>query len=406
MKILMALDYYRPNVSGLTLYVEHLAEGLAARGHEVSVLTHRHLAELPEESHENGVRVLRAPVGGRLGKALIAHPAAIPRAAAEIDRADVLHLHSPLVRAVGLSTLAATLRVPIVVTYHCDLQTPSGLIHRLVEIYARVSQNFALDRAKSAVTYTEDYARNTRALSDRIDKVRWILPPVTEPPETGRTEAQVREQYRVRGGPVLLFLGRFAEEKGLFFLLEALTRVRERYPDAALVLAGENKLVPGETVGERLAPLLADPDSGVVATGIVHPDAVADLFTMSDLLVLPSINSTESFGLVQVEAMLRGVPVVASNLPGVRQPTRMTGMGEVAPIGDSEGLARQILKVLGSPERYLRPRAEIRAMFSLEKTLMDYEAVYSSALGRLAAGAMDGGGGGGGAERAAGRELL
>jgi glycosyltransferase involved in cell wall biosynthesis len=123
----------------------------------------------------------------------------------------------------------------------------------------------------------------------------------------------------------------------------------------------------------------------VVATGIVHPDAIADLFTMSDLLVLPSINATESFGLVQIEAMLRGVPVVASDLPGVRQPTRMTGMGEVAPIGDSAGLARQILKVLASPERYLRPRAEIRAMFSLEKTLSDYESLYRSALGLGAA---------------------
>ncbi len=131
----------------------------------------------------------------------------------------------------------------------------------------------------------------------------------------------------------------------------------------------------------------------------MHPDAIADLFTMSDVLVLPSINSTESFGLVQVEAMLRGVPVVASNLPGVRQPTRMTGMGEIAPIGDSEGLARQILKVLASPERYLRPREEIRAMFSLEKTLDDYEAVYRSAVG---AGAAHGDVVG----KAAGRELL
>jgi glycosyltransferase involved in cell wall biosynthesis len=381
MKILMALDYYRPNVSGLTLYVEHLAEGLAARGHDVSVLTHRHLPELPPESRENGVRIVRAPVGGRLGKALIAHPTAIPRAVTEIGRADVVHLHSPLVRAVGLSTLAATLRVPVVVTYHCDLQPPAGLLHRFVELVARVSQNFALDRAERAVTYTEDYARHTRALADRIEKVGWILPPVTDPPDTGRTEAQVRERYGVRGEPVLLFLGRFAEEKGLFFLLEAHELIRKRFPGAALVLAGENKLVPGETVGERLAPLLADPNSGVVATGIVRPDSIADLFTMSDVLVLPSINSTESFGLVQVEAMLRGVPVVASNLPGVRQPARMTGMGEIAPIGDSEGLAKQILRVLESPDRYFRPRAEIRAMFSLDRTLADYESVYSSAMG-------------------------
>jgi len=76
--------------------------------------------------------------------------------------------------------------------------------------------------------------------------------------------------------------------------------------------------------------------------------------------------------------MLRGVPVVASNLPGVRQPARMTGMGEIAPIGDAPGLAEQILKVLESPERYRRPRDEIRKMFSRERTLSEYEAVYRS----------------------------
>ena len=102
---------------------------------------------------------------------------------------------------------------------------------------------------------------------------------------------------------------------------------------------------------------------------------------MADVLVLPSINSTESFGLVQIEAMLRGVPVVASDLPGVRQPARMTGMGEIAPIADAVGLARQIVKVLESPQRYFRPRDEIRAMFSTERTLTEYEGVYRGAIG-------------------------
>jgi glycosyltransferase involved in cell wall biosynthesis len=380
MKILMALDYYRPNVSGLTLYVEHLAEGLANRGHEVSVLTHRHRDDLPALSEENGVRVVRAAVAGRVGKAQIS-PAIQAHAAAEISRSDLLHLHAPLVNAVPFAFFASLLRVPLVVTYHCDLTTPSGLLQRFVEIVARASQNFALDRAARAVTYTEDYARHTPALADRIDKVGWILPPVAEPPDTGRTEPEVRERFGIRGRPVLLFLGRFAEEKGLFFLLEALERVRRGHPDATLVLAGENRFVPGETVGERLRPLLEDPASGVVATGVVPPREIADLFTVADVLVLPSINATESFGLVQVEAMLRGVPVVASNLPGVRQPARMTGMGEIAPIGDAAGLAEQILKVLGAPDRYFRPRDAIRSLFSTEKTLSDYEAVYRLAAG-------------------------
>lgn len=377
MKILMALDYYRPHVSGLTLYVEHLAEGLVKRGHSVRVLTHQHLPELPRVSEENGVRVVRAPVALRVGKALVS-PAILAKALVEVPRSDVLHLHAPLVNAVPLAFLGATLRVPIVVTFHCDLQTPPGAGSGLVEMLARASQDFALDRAARVVTYTEDYARNTQPLRDRLEKVGWILPPVNDPPETGRTSEQVRERFQVRGAPVLLFLGRFAEEKGLPVLVEAFAEVRQRFPAAVLLLAG-SKSVPGETVLERIAPLLADPASGLIAPGIVPPDEVADLFTISDLLVLPSINATESFGLVQVEGMLRGVPSVASDLPGVRQPVRLTGMGEISPIGDARGLAREILKVLGSPERYRRPRQQIRAMFDPERTFSEYEAVYASA---------------------------
>lgn len=379
MKILMALDYYRPNYSGLTLYAERLAGGLARRGHAVSVLTHRHRPELALESEENGVRIVRAAVAGRLGKALVS-PAILARALREVPRSDVLHLHAPLVNAVPLAFIASTLRVPIVVTYHCDLQTPSSLGQRFVEVVARASQHFALERASRIITNTEDYARHSRPLVDRAEKVGWILPPTLEPVATGRTADEVRRRFEITGHPVVLFLGRFAEEKGLPALLSAFSEIRRRLPEAALVLAGPQN-VAGESVLDQVAPLLADPSSGVFATGAVPPETLSDLFTIANVLVLPSINSTESFGMVQVEAMLRGVPVVASDLPGVRQPVRMTGMGEIARPGDAADLARQILAVLEAPERYRRPHAEIQALFSEERTLSEYEAVYRSVAG-------------------------
>lgn len=375
----MALDYYRPNVSGLSLYVERLAHALAGRGHAVTVLTHRHLPRLPAEEREGPVRVVRAPVLARLGKALVS-PALLATARREMGQADVLHLHAPLVPAIPLALLARARRLPFIVTYHCDLRTPPGLVSRIVESVARFSQNFALDRAARVVTYTEDYAKNTPSLARRSGRVGWILPPVPDPLPSALSPLEVQEKYGIRGKPVLLFLGRFAEEKGLPELLTAFTDVRRKFPQAQLVLAGERDSVPGETVGARLAPLLADAASGVTATGLVPPDRVSELFSVADVLALPSINSTESFGLVQVEGMLCGVPSVASDLPGVRQPVTMTGMGAIAPIRDAAGLARQLLAVLESPERYRRSREEIRRTFSLEETVDNYETVYRAAI--------------------------
>ncbi|HYK42849.1 MAG TPA: glycosyltransferase family 4 protein [Thermoanaerobaculia bacterium] len=379
MRILMALDYYRPYVSGLAVYVERLGHALAARGHRVTVLTHRHAESLPGAEEGDGIRIVRAPVLTRVGKALVA-PALLREARRELRRADVFHLHAPLATAAPLAAIASSQGVPFIVTYHCDLRTPAGLSQRLVEAIARGSQNFALDRAARVVTYTEDYARNTESLAERPERVGWILPPVPDPRPSALDREAARRRYGIRGGPVLLFLGRFAEEKGLPVLLSAFDLLRRTHPDAALVLAGEKDAVPGERVGERLAPLLADPSSGIVATGLVPPDRVAELFAAADVLVLPSLNSTESFGLVQVEAMLCGVPSVASDLPGVRQPVRMTGMGEIARIGDAQDLAEKIAKVLASPGTYRRSRAQVRAVFSIDRTCAEYEAVYETAL--------------------------
>lgn len=376
----MALDYYRPNVSGLSLYVERLAGALARRGHGVTVLTHRHRPDLPREERQDGVRIVRAPVAARFGKALLS-PAIVAAAGRELERADLLHLHAPLVPAVPLAMLATQRQVPLIVTYHCDLRPPPGVVQRLVETVARASQNFALDRAARVVTYTEDYARNTDALAERPERVTWVLPPVPDPDPGPLLPAEIRRRYGIRGDPVILFLGRFAEEKGLPYLIDAFEEVRRSFPQATLVLAGEKESVPGETVGERLGPLLADPGSGIVATGLVAPEKTGGLFSIADVLVLPSINSTESFGLCQVEAMLCGVPSVASNLPGVRQPVRMTGMGEIAEIADAADLARQLIRVLGSPAAYRKDYETIRRTFDLERTVSDYEEIYRRAEG-------------------------
>jgi len=95
---------------------------------------------------------------------------------------------------------------------------------------------------------------------------------------------------------------------------------------------------------------------------------------------VPSLNSTESFGLVQVEAMLCGTPSIASNLPGVRVPPQSTGMGEVVPIGDSPALAKAIIRILDSRERYIRPRADIEAMYSTPRTAEFYEQLFEELI--------------------------
>src|SRR5262249_7947230 len=162
-------------------------------------------------------------------------------------------------------------------------------------------------------------------------------------------------------------------EKGVEYLLEALPRVLAEIPDACIAFTGAFK----DTVGEedyqaRLRPLLQRHRDRLRFLELMGPRDLASFFSLCHVLAVTSLNSTESFGVVQAEAMLSGTPVVSTNLPGVRQAVRLTGMGEVVPCGDSAALATALVRVVRGRERYLRPRQQIEAIFGVEGPVAEY----------------------------------
>jgi glycosyltransferase involved in cell wall biosynthesis len=176
---------------------------------------------------------------------------------------------------------------------------------------------------------------------------------------------------------------RLAAEKGVEVLVEAMPRLLAAHPRLKVLFAGQYQNVVGEEdVYRRLMPVIErlGPEHWQFL-GVLRQDQMPAFFGACDVLVVPSLNSTESFGLVQVEAMLCGTPSIASNLPGVRQPPLMTGMGEVVPVGDAAALAEAILRVLERPGDYRRPRSQIEEAFSLDRTLSGYESLFAELAG-------------------------
>ena len=99
-----------------------------------------------------------------------------------------------------------------------------------------------------------------------------------------------------------------------------------------------------------------------------------------DVLVLPSLNSTEAFGLVQIEAMINGIPCVASNLPGVRQPVIMHHMGEIVSIGDSEKLSTALIKVMSESDIYRNKYHEIKDKYIPDNVAIEYEKIFEKIM--------------------------
>jgi glycosyltransferase involved in cell wall biosynthesis len=381
MKILVALTYYRPHVSGLTIYVERLSRALAAHGHQVTVLTSQYDRALPLRETMYGMQIMRVPVLMRVSKGVIM-PTIGFHATRLVPAHDVISVHLPQLDATGIALRGKLFRRPVVVTYHSDLILPPSLINWVANRVSDLGNHAAARLADVMVTYTEDFARHSPFLSQYLSKVRAIPPPVEMPEPDPEAVRAFRAQHRLNGhGPVIGMAARLAAEKGVEYLLEALSAILERYPDVRVIHAGPRERVIGEAAYfRRLAPLLDRHRDRYTFVGTLTPEQMAVFFRSCDVHVLPSINSTETFGLVQVEAALCGTPTVASALPGVRMPTRMTGMGLTVPPRDVRALADAICEILAHREQYLRPRAPIAEQFSPMATAERYEELFRALL--------------------------
>lgn len=383
MKILTVLTYYRPHTSGLTIYVERLAKSLVKLGHEVTVLTSQYEKDLPRDEVVDGVRILRAPVLFRVSKGVIM-PTFGWLAWKLVASHDVIHLHLPQFDAAGVALRGKIMGKPTLITYHCDLLLPKSILNRLINWVVDLMNHLAGLLADRVCAYTDDFASHSPFLLRYADKLEVIYPPVVMPQVSEQEVAEFQAQANPENlSPVIGMATRFATEKGVEILLKALPAIMEEFPNTKVLYAGQYQDVMGESAYfQRLLPLIRTyQDQGRWEfLGVLGQDEMARFYSCLDVLVVPSLNSTETFGLVQIEAMIRGTPSIASNLPGVRVPPRLTGMGEVVPIGDPGALAEAILNVVSAPEKYHRPGNEIADQFDPMVNAAAYQALYARLL--------------------------
>jgi glycosyltransferase involved in cell wall biosynthesis len=376
LRVLLALTYYRPHVSGLTIYGERLARGLAGRGHRVTVLTSRYHPRLPAREICDGVEIVRVPVALKVSKGVIM-PLFPAYAATLVRRHDVINIHMPQFEAALLAGLGRMLGKPVLLTYDCDLKLPAGWLNRVVEKCLGPLNRTAARWSQGIVATAEDYARHSPFLSRYLDKLTAITPVIELPAIDDRITQRLQQRWKLRR-PLIGFAARFAAEKGVEYLLQALPAILAEVPNVQIVFTGAYK----DTVGEEaywqgLLPLIDRHRERLIFLDLLADNEMPSFFALCDVLAVTSLNSTEAFAMVQAEAMLCGTPVVATDLPGVREVVRRTGMGEIVAPGDSAGLAQALVRVLKQRTQYVRPAAEIAAAFDPQHSIARYEALFS-----------------------------
>jgi len=342
----MALTYYAPYVSGLSDAARAIAEGLAGRGWRVTVVATRHQPDLPARETLNGVDVVRTPVIARIGKGTVS-PAFVPAAARAAGRSRALLLHLPLLEAGLIASLVR--RTPIVTMYQCDVSLPAGLANRGQTAVIDLSSRVACRRSRAVVASSADYAQASRISTSLLPRLRVIPPPC-------RLRSGGKPAFRDTPGLHVGFLGRLVEEKGVEYLVEGFRRLTD--PAARLLLAGDFAAVAGGSVVERVRQGAAG-DPRIRLLGFLPDAQVADFYASIDVLVLPSINPLEAFGIVQAQALMLGIPVIASDLPGVRVPLTEVDLGTLIPPRDAAAIAGALSAPL--PAARQRQTASLRA---------------------------------------------
>jgi rhamnosyl/mannosyltransferase len=374
MNILYVNKFYTPHVGGVETVTRQLAEGALNRGYQVQVITCNHSVELKDQNeYINGVEVQRAASYGFLHNISLSptFPYLYRKA---IGWADIVHFHSPS-PVPELTHLLYNVPEPtsLVVTLHADPRTSRFKL--LTMAYAPVLRRLLQRADRITATAPENIERTD--LLDRYERKTDVIPLATEfevDPPTRKERTQHRREFLGKDDeePIILFVGRLAYYKGLSYLLRAMQDV-----DAQLVVVGDGKLRKDLEVVARDLEVA----NRVRFEGYVPDRRLSDYYSAADVFVLPSIASIEAFGIVQLDAMAHGLPVVNTNLPtGVPFVSQDEETGLTVEPEDSQALAAALNRLVNNPEyrRELGRNAANRAEEFTEERMIDrYEQLYT-----------------------------
>lgn len=351
--------YYAPERGGIESVTRSLAQGAQEAGYRVTVVCF-HQGSAGEERQVDGLRLLRAPVefikaSQPVGRQYLLWALQLGR------RADIVHLHAPNM----LAALAALLlgRAPhLLVHWHSDVVN-KGFLGRLL----RPLERWMLRRADRIACTSAAYAASSPVLQPFAHKL--IIVPIgvadlaaAFPPNT--EEALPQELLaRIGDRKVILSVGRMVAYKGFSVLVEAAARLPA---NAVVVIVGSGPLQ--EEIERQIESLgLCD---RVILAGRQSEAALAALFRRATLFCLPSVERSEAFGVVLIEAMAYGLPVIATEIPGSGVPwVNQHGVsGLNVPVGDAAALAEACTSVLASDGLRQRLAAGARHRFETEFT--------------------------------------
>lgn len=379
MKILITTTYYLPNVSGITIYINILAEELVKKGHEVTILTSWHDKNTKTEETIKGIKIRRMPVWFYLGKGPIC-PSFLYKSIVAVNNNQIISCHLPQPESVWIAFWSRFFGKKIFLTHHTDLSFWKGFKNKIIDSGVFVCQFAACLMANKIIPYTADYAKNSYLLKHFLNKVSPIYPPIKFNINENLSIEKKIDNLIKNKKYVIGFCGRIAKQKGIELLIESTKILNDKIgqENYVILMAGPTKVI-GENYFDFLQhKYLNILKNNFIFLGNIKRKYLSSFYQKIDLLVLPSNDILESFGWVQIEAMKCGTPCVSTNLPGMRVPLEETRMGELFENQNEIDLTNKILNVLKKGKKYYQKRYQVNLdKFAYSKSIQNYEKLFS-----------------------------
>ena len=388
MKILMLTWEYPPRiVGGIARVVHDLSKRLIKDGHEVTVVTYRDSANVPEFENDKGVKVYRVdnymihPNNFidwimQLNFNLVAKATEVIK---EEGGFDVIHAHDWLV-GYAAKTLKNSFGIPIVATIHATEAGRNGGIHDETQRYINDTE-WLLTYEATEVIVNSNFMKNDiqRSFGLPFDKINVIPNGVNLSAFTGiERDYDFRRQYAMDNEKIILYIGRLVYEKGIQHLISAMPKILDNYHDSKLIIAGRGGMyddlkAQAEYMGLR---------DKVYFTGYLDAKKVQKMYKCADVAVFPS--TYEPFGIVALESMLSGVPTVVSDIGGLGEIVEHGVDGMKSYCGNANSIADSVLNILYDHQLAAniskKAKQKVKEKFNWEKIAQDTHYTYEKAI--------------------------
>lgn len=373
--ILHIYKFYYPYIGGIEKTIQMVAENLKDERFKSKILVCTHNRSFGSTEELIGsVEVSRANSLGVIFSTPISISFFINFLRLS-KHADILHLHSPFPLGEICYLLFNPKRQRLVVTFHADISETRWACFAPFYKYALMA---LLEKADRIIVTSTAILESSHVLQPFLNKCQ-VIPLAIDIKKFNLTsiknKTDLRTRLKIGNDKVILFVGRLTYQKGIDYLLEAMQKINAR-----LIIIGSGDLK--ESLEEKSS--LLGMRNKVHFMGQVSEDELPTYYSIADVFVLPSITAGETFGIVQLEAMALGIPVVNTNLPtGVTfvSPNNETGL--TVPPRDSFALANAINKILQDDElrQRLSENGKMRIkLFSLDRMLNETRKVYEKLM--------------------------